>query len=124
MADKLVKQRVGHRAYFSKLHAAIFSKLSSLNNVNLPTFLAELSLLQERYNLIERLNAEILDSLIEDEDISGEIEKSGSVMHELLLKLTEVKNEIQKISDFNAHKVTSASGFLSQSAKLPKLSLL
>ena len=101
MADKLIKQSVGHRAYFSKLYIETSSKKPSLCEENLPSFLAEIALLEGRFQLIEDLNFKILDALCDEDEICKEIEKSGEMMHELKLKIIELKTATKFNNDTN-----------------------
>ena len=119
MAEKLFKQRVGHRSYFTKLYSEIKSKLPILCDQDLPSFLAEIALLEDRFQLIDGLNSKILDALSGEDEICKEIDLSGSFMHDFKLKITELKTAT-KLNE-NAH--SSAPKCLT-SARLPKLSLV
>ena len=132
MADKLIKQRTGHRLHCKTVAKKCTDMLADYSEDSESRLLSFKKILSEKLALIENLDTEILDT-IEDEDLMfNEIQTAGDFrddMQEILnrVELFHVKSRTTRDKESNSEEilsVTSSSSVNKTSlAKLPKLTL-
>ena len=117
-----VNRRKGHRAYVTKTINKVKELLDDYNEINNSRLLTYKTSLNEKCNVLDVLDEEILSLLTEDHAIEDEIIRAGEIKDDIRETIFEIdaKLNIGTSSSLQNSRTNSSD---TPSAKLPKLSL-